>query len=420
MCKPIVSRRNFLKQLGVGTCGSILHQSAFPNLSFGAYEQPRAAGVLGSSPILIFVFLDGGCSYQIAPMYRSAYYDKNPTLGLTPETSLTLTAEQGLHPSLTYFQTLFTQQNLALFNLVGYPNPNRSHEESRNIWFTAKRASNGMGAGGWMADLSCQINSLFAGISFGGASRLTTGSCDGIRNFGDLSGFGEDRFKYSVSRSVELQDTRSLLFSDDTNPATAARQLVNGSLVNIDKSVKLIQKETAKELPDVGIQFPNTSFGRACRDVARVINAGTSIGTQAFFIRQGGFDTHSQEAARMTSLLSDINASIAPLVETIKALGRWNNTAIITGSEFCRTFENGNEGTDHGHAGPMFVAGGMVKGGVKNSPPSNSVIQTANGFFNSHEVDFRQIIHETVGAMGYDTTPIFEEQFSYTGLRIFS
>lgn len=420
MCKKKVSRRNFLKTLSAGTCGSIIHQTTMPFGSFNAFASPRAAGVLGSNPIFIFAFLDGGCSYQIAPMYRSAYYDKNPTLGRTPDNSLALTAEQGVHPAMPYFQQLYSEGSLALFNMVGYPNPNRSHDESKNIWFTAKRASNGMGAGGWMAELSCQINSLFAGISFGGSNRLTAGACDGVRDFGDLSNFGEDRFKYNSTLTLELQDTRALLFSEDSNPETSARQLVNGALVNIDKSIDLIQKETNRALPDTGVAFPNSGFGRACRDVAKVINAGNAIGTQAFFIRQGGFDTHDGEAARHQGLLGSVNGGLSALIEAIKAMGRWNDTVIVTGSEFCRTFENGNQGTDHGHAGPMFVAGGRVAGGVKNSPPSNSVIQASNGFFRDYEVDFRQVISEVIQGMGYDTTPIFEEQFSYTGLSIFS
>ena len=136
------SRRNFLKGVAATTCGSCVH--AISPLSKGGYiaggapEPAQSAGALGDRPLLILVNLDGGCSYNITPIYTGAYRDRNRDISYGPENSIPLNGavDQGLHPSLTGLKPIWDEKNLAVMNLVGLNDPTgvtRSHDDGGNV-----------------------------------------------------------------------------------------------------------------------------------------------------------------------------------------------------------------------------------------------------------------------------------------------
>src|SRR5262245_8061436 len=143
------SRRTFLKGVAATTCGSCVH--AISPFSKGGYvawagPQPAQSGVLGANPLLILVNLDGGCSYNLAPIYTGAFRSRNPRISYGPESSIRLdsgpipVSDQGLHPSLTGLKPVWDGGNLALLNLVGLNDPTgltRSHDDGANIRLTA-------------------------------------------------------------------------------------------------------------------------------------------------------------------------------------------------------------------------------------------------------------------------------------------
>lgn len=411
-----LSRRSFLRTVAAGTCGAAVHNFAYPGTGMFAYATPPVQGAFSANPVMVLVNKAGGCSYNCAPNYNQVWRDKNPVISYGPETSLPLTAEQGLHPALTELKRVYDLGNLALFNMVGYPDPNRSHEESTQIWYRAVR--NGSASEGWAARLTSQVPSFFGGISLAGVSTLIRGGTNPPRAFDRIDQLGENQVKWNDNWTQQFRDTRDALMSMSNNPPSDTYNHVRDAMINIEKSVALIKEQTSTPLPTIQNPFPDTGFGQACRDAARLILA-PALGVRFIFMQMGGFDTHSDEKARLTQLLTEMNGGYRSLIQTIAAAGRWGDVVIAEMSEFTRTYQNASLGTDHGEGAPLVVFGGSVAGGVKNSPPSNATIQANSEFLHGYEVDFRQIYATIVAAMGFNADLVFPERVSFSPVDLF-
>ena len=410
------SRRRFMKMAMAGTCGAALHQVMQPLGSFCAYADPMLQAS-NTDRIMILVNLAGGASYNVSPLYDGTYRSQNPTISYGPENSIPLSAEQGLHPSLTALKSVWDLNNLALLNLVGYPYPNRSHAESTDIWFRGTRTST-QSQEGWAARMTCQMGNIFAGISLAGSNLLVQGQCNPPRALDSLQSLGERDLHWG-DFAEWLRVTRDKVLANSAPPPNASYGFVKGQMDTMQQSLETLRKESQVSLPTIANPFPQnmSGFQRACQDAARLV-AARSLQTRFIYLQQGGYDTHSGERTRLTQLLTDLNVGLRGLVQTIQALGRWNDVVIVTMSEFCRTFENGSEGTDHGHSAPMFIMGGGIKGGIKTPVPSAT--QTASdAYYSDIHVDFRQVFQETVAWLGLDAAGIFPERISFTNLGMF-
>ncbi|MCO6429606.1 MAG: DUF1501 domain-containing protein [Deltaproteobacteria bacterium] len=413
--KGRVSRRDFLRAVSAGTCGAAIHTLTSPYENMVALAQGA-----GNGRVFVLVNLAGGCSHNIVPIYHGAYRDENPTISYSEADSLPLNAEQGLHPSLTALKACWDTGRLAVCNLVGYPNPNRSHDESTDIWHRGTRLM-GASNGGWGARLTCQMNSIFGGVSLGGSNVLITGDCNPPRAFASLdqNAFGERGISGASSRDQAfLRITRDQMNIDSAPPPAADNYwYVRTQADNLAASLTTIKNATNQPLPDISpITFPNTGFGRACQNAARLLQA-TAIGTQFIYLQDGGYDTHAGERTALANNLTRVNGGLNALIATAFALGRWQDLVIVTMTEFCRTFENGSQGTDHGHAGPVLIAGGAVNGGIY-APAPTPAETTSQGYYHNYHIDFRGIFHEVIQFLGYDPGPVFPEAFSYTRLGI--
>jgi uncharacterized protein (DUF1501 family) len=414
-----LSRRRFLRLASAGTCGAAIHGLIPSSSSWLALAEPATRTALSPNSILIVVNLSGGCSYNIAPVYHGTYRDRNPTISYGPEDSLALNAEQGLHPSLTALKSVYDEGRMALVNMVGYPNPNRSHDESTNIWFSAMRSMSAS-VGGWGARLTCQMDSIFSGISLGGSNLLISGDCNPPRSYGslDTNAFGERGISgMSSTHKTFFQATRDSMIADAAATDKESLLFVRGQIDNLSSSLQVIQQATSRALPNIApVTFPNSGFGNACRDAAKLINA-PELRTRFIFLQRGGFDTHSGERAALTGNLTDVNAGLAGLIAVAKAANRWQDVTIVTMSEFCRTFENGSQGTDHGHAAPMLVAGGSIRGGVLTPTPTPAET-SGREYYHGYHIDFRSVFAEITAAMGANPAVIFPEAFQFSSLGI--
>ncbi|RIL09271.1 MAG: hypothetical protein DCC75_06935 [Proteobacteria bacterium] len=423
-----LSRRRFVKLCSAGTCGAAIHRM-FP-LAGGmlAFASPERASAMGPNPIMVVVNFAGGASYNVAPIYGGYYRDRNPNVSFsdTDSDALPLSSEQGLHPSLTYFKQIWDEGHLALLNLVGYPNPNRSHAESADIWFQGLRNASVANGGGWGARLTCQIANTFGGISVAGQNTLVQGDC-GLqpgylpRPLGNLTNFGEDSFDSdwgvgSYSRHLRL--VRDDMVFKSTFASNQSSSYVRNSMVGLSESLARIAAELNPQtnpLPP-GVTFPNNGFGNQCRDAARLIGAA-GLGIRFIFLEIGGFDTHSDERPNLTNLMNNVNAGLQGLIQTAKIRGLWDRLIIMTMSEFCRTHENDSEGTDHGHGGPMYVMGGAVVGGIKS--PTPTAAETVGDFYRNHHIHFCEPFYQAVQAMGLNADLVFPEPFSRRNFTLF-
>ena len=412
-----VSRRDFLRMCAAGTCGAAIHNALSPVNGMLAFAAPPTTLAMGASPILIIVNLSGGCSYNSAPIYHGVYRDKNPTISYGPENSLAINSEQGMHPSLTGMRAIYNEGRLALLNLVGYPNPNRSHKESTDIWFQGARNST-TDFGGWGARLTCQLASTFGGISLAGQNLFIQGECYPPRALDNLQSFGERDFYWGDgSRSDWLQIIRDEAISKGTIPQLKGPTFVRDSMIGLQESVARIRQVTSNTTLPSGISFGNGGFASQCADAARLIMSN-GLGTRLLFLEMGGFDTHTGERQAMNGLMNNLDDGLSGLVQVAKATGNWDRTIIITMSEFSRTMENNSGGNDHGHAGPMWVMGGAVSGGIKSPTPGPS--QMGGDYFHDYDVHFIEPFYQAVQAMGLNADLIFPEAFSRKNFTLFT
>jgi uncharacterized protein (DUF1501 family) len=422
------SRRTFLKGVAATTCGSCVH--AISPLSKGGFiawagPQPAQSAVL-ANPLLILVNLDGGCSYNITPIYTGAFRDRNPRISYGPESSIPLTSDQGLHPSLTGLKPVWDEGNLAVLNLVGLNDltgKTRSHDEGANIRLTGITNVDEVKAGkpGWVVNMSAHFGEPFSGIAINSSRSSLMGGTNPPLSITTLASLGEQQV-FSQEVGDWTRFTRNAIMSAGNAPESANQAFVKNTMTNVDNAFAELGRQIAPvTLPVVPNPFDvsqdASGFITACRDAA-TLAITSALRVRFIYLEHRGFDTHGEEKVHLKDLLDTLNKGLTPLIQTLKASGRWPDTAIATLTEFGRTHENGPGGSDHGAATSMFVMGGKVKGRQVNPVPSVTQINSGDYFLNA-AIDFRPVFGEIVTAMGLNTAEIFPYTFVSQPIGLF-
>ncbi|MCB0328859.1 MAG: DUF1501 domain-containing protein, partial [Bdellovibrionales bacterium] len=383
MRRKALSRRNFLRNMTLGTCGAAIHNALNPGFAVQAFAQSHSRAVIDGAHLFV-INLAGGCSYNIAPIYASAWRDRNPTISYGPGESLPLASgsDQGFHPSLSYFKTLFDNGELALMNEVAFSQrASRSHDVASQMWMTGSIDPNGKS--GVLNALACRVggSGLIKGMSFAGADPIVEGGCAEMRKLEGLSSLQGQQLQYSDDETEWLHLNRTNLDVQSSAAPNQTRTYVKNAIGNMDASAQQIQDTLAgNNLPNVGVNPPNGGFGTDIRDAMRVLQASDILGTKIFYLETGGFDTHSNERNSLPGRLAPLNQGVQYIAEISKALGLWDRTIIMVFSEFARTFENGSNGTDHGEVAPLMIMGGRVNGRQVNPAPSATKILSSGSF----------------------------------------
>lgn len=331
------------------------------------------------SRILLLVELKGGNDglNTVIPYADPAYRTLRPGIGLPRERVLQLDEQVGLHAKLEPLMEAWAARDLAIVQGVGYPDPNRSHFRSIEIWDTASSARRTLNQG-WVAQ------------AFNGAALPKGAGVDSIvidNNALPLMG--------PSLRTIVVQDAEGFLrsvpavkensaISDDGNPAL--RHLLAVRRAVADASAGLHEKLQAAPSPAHGYE-QGGSFGGALDLATRIIVSGTPV--FAVKIALSGFDTHANQVPTHQSLLAHLAQGLANFRRNMIAAGRWDDVVVLTYSEFGRRAqENASAGTDHGTAAAHFVLGGRVKGGLQGAAPSLADLQDGDL---RHTVDFRDV-----------------------------
>lgn len=431
-----LSRRTFLKGVAATTCGSCVH--AISPLSNGGYiawaaPEPAQSGVLGTDPLLILVNLDGGCSYNITPIYTDAFYARNQRISYRPENSIRLdsgpkpVSDQGLHPSLTGLKPIWDEGKLAVLNLVGLHDPTgltRSHDDGANIKLTGITNVAEVKAGlkpGWVANMSAHFGEPFSGIAINSGRSSLMGGSNPPLSITTLDSLGEiPLFQQEVGDWIRW--TRSaILDAGIRDPAQIPtnQAMIRNTMAKVDRDFAELGKQIAPIANPFEIspdQDPS-GFIRACRDAARLAIT-RSLRVRFIYLEHRGFDTHGEEKKMLTDLLNTLNNGLTPLIQTLKASNRWNDSVIATLTEFGRAHENGTGGSDHGASSSMFVMGGKVKGGQIGLVPSAAQISKGDYLIDT-DIDFRHVWREIFVAMGLNPDQIFPYTVAQRSLGLF-
>ena len=387
------TRREFLKT-GLSTMGAIM--SAPMLLSYLARQAEAAPRTVGSSKILVLVQLSGGNDglNTVIPYTDPAYLKLRPAIGIKPDAVLKLNDKIGLNPNMGPFQDLHKAGKLAIIQGVGYPNPNRSHFRSIEIWQTAEPLK--VKETGWIGRYLDLANSgkstadnIFPAINVDpilpktlSAQKVVVPSISDIKNFT----FKADP-RYEADRALRLETFNNIYQNYPAVKANSHPYVEELRRVGLDttEASRSIAKMVADYKSDV--KYPNNGFGRGLQFISQLIAGGVNCGI--YNITLGGFDTHTNEQRGHENLFRTLCQGIQAFQSDLENHNLDKDVIVMTFSEFGRRVaENGGRGTDHGAAAPMFVIGSSVKGGIIGDQPSLTDLDDGDL---KYKIDFRSV-----------------------------
>jgi uncharacterized protein (DUF1501 family) len=365
-----VTRRDLLSRGALLVAAGLSVPSFLSRTALAIGPAAIAAGQQGK--ILVAVQLSGGNDglNTLVPYGQQSYYDLRPTLALPADTVLPLTDKVGLHPGLAGLKGLYDSGHLAVVQGVGYPNPNRSHFRSMDIWHTARPET--FELSGWLGRYldacSCSHGEAMPGVSVGdqlnGLFWTDTTLVPAIASVGAFS-YQTDS-KYKNDRDSQLKTLKNI-YAQAGHWSPYDQLIRKGTMAALAGSDELMRVASGYQTP---AEYPaNNGLANQLKMVAQVIAGG--LGTRLFSVQIGGFDTHANELDQHSRLMTQLSEALVAFWQDLGHLNKQDDVVIMTFSEFGRrAAQNGSAGTDHGTAEPMFVLGGTVRGGLYGTYPS--------------------------------------------------
>ena len=394
----LIKRRHFLQ------VGSLATASFMVPKFLKAFEKGQL--VPPGNKVLVILQLSGGNDglNTVIPVRNDIYYKVRPRLGIEKSKALLLNDEVGLHPSLTSLRDLYNDGSVGILNNVGYPNPDRSHFRSMDIWHTASKSDE-------------YINTGWVG-------RYLDAQCAGCDK---------------PTQALEIDDTLSLALKGENVKGLAMRdprRLYGTAHEQFFKDVVANHKDHAGEQPvdylyktmaetvasadyifqqsrlhPTSAAYPNSGLGQSFKTIASLIFS--DINTKVYYVSLGSFDTHVGQAGQQQRLFTEMNDAIKAFVDDLKKNNRFQDVMLMTFSEFGRRVaQNASGGTDHGTANNMFfVSGGLKEKGVLNALPNLEDLQEGDL---KHTIDFKQVYATILkNWLQTDDKKILGKQFDY-------
>lgn len=376
------TRRDFLR--------TTLRASAV--LSIGAtaprflIEAAAAEAQASADTVVVVVQLSGGNDglNTVVPFGDDVYRKNRPKLAIPADRVLRLDDHLGLHPEMTGLRDLYDKGQLAIVQGVGYPEPNRSHFESMDIWHTCRRKADRRNDG-WLG----RYLDAAASEAGGDAPALHLGeevqplalAAQGVRVPSIRS---VDRFRLEED-DPRLKEAIDALAAADRPAGNDLLGFVSASTTGALEASRRV--ESARGGYVAKAEYPDNALASKLKTVAQLIDAG--LGTRIYYVTLDGFDTHSQQPAAHAALVGQLSGAVHAFTRDIDGHGHGKRVLLMSFSEFGRRVEeNASEGTDHGAAGPMFLAGGGVKPGLIGAHPALTDLEDGDLKFHT---DFRQV-----------------------------
>jgi len=341
-----------------------------------------AAGDTNGYKNLVIIQLSGGNDglNTIIPFGNDIYYQKRNTIAVNQNDIIKLNDMQGFNPSLSALKEIYDQGWMSIINSVGYPNPDRSHFRSMDIWQTGSDANQFLTTGwiGRYLDANCQAGKPYTAIEVDDTLSL---AMKGAKMKGIAV---QDPNKlYQTTREPFFKD---LVHDHDANLSEDNLGYLYKTMIETYSSADYIQN-TAKTYT-VSATYPTTGLGNQLKTVSRFINSG--LQTRVYYVSLSGFDTHVGQQNQQGRQLKIYGDAVAAFVKDLKQTGKLDDTLVMTFSEFGRRVEqNASNGTDHGTANNVLIFGGQLKkAGFYNDAPD--LTQLDNGDL-KYQVDFRDV-----------------------------
>jgi uncharacterized protein (DUF1501 family) len=330
------------------------------------------AAEAGKDTVLVVIELAGGNDglNTVIPYADDNYHKARPTLHMTKDQVVKINDAIGLHLSMRSLDQLHQKGELAIVQGVGYPNPDRSHFESMDVWQSGdpKRKMRS----GWIARGADDLNDKRGNVPIMQVGQkdlplALQGAPGGVVSINDQRAY---RLDLGPGDAAHYKARRKLLeeVAKPDDGADDLLQFVRRRQVQTYTTLDKIQ-EVLGAPGNPGQQFGGANLGSKLQMVARLIDKG--FGTRVFYVNLDGFDTHANQANSHPQLLQELADSLNGFFQALRTNGHDKRVLAMTFSEFGRRVnENGSKGTDHGSGSCLFVAGPGVKGGAVNKHPS--------------------------------------------------
>lgn len=371
----LIKRKQFIQYGSLATASLMLPRF------LKAFEKP--ALVPQGNKVMVVLQLSGGNDglNTVIPIRNDIYYKSRPRLGITKEQALSLTDEVGLHPALTGLKDLYGDGSLGILNSVGYPNPDRSHFRSMDIWHSASN-SNEYVYTGW---LGRYLDAQCAG-------------CDKPTQALEIDDVLSLAMKGEQVKGLAMKDPRRLFNTSNEKyfKEVAASHAANGHEKPVDYLYKTMAETVSSadyiykqsRIHPSNTAYPRSDMGNSLKTIASLIFS--DINTKVYYLSLGSFDTHVAQEGQQKRLFTEMNEAITAFVKDLKSNNRFQDVMLMTFSEFGRRVsQNASGGTDHGTANNMFlISGGLQQKGVLNALPDLGDLQEGDL---KYKVDFKNV-----------------------------
>jgi uncharacterized protein (DUF1501 family) len=380
----LIKRKEFLQ------IGSLATASMMLPKFLKAFEKPMMVPP-GNKVVVVIQFSGGNDGLNtVIPVRNDIYYRERPRLGIAKDKALLLTDETGLNPALEAFKGLYDEGNLGIMNSVGYPNPDRSHFRSMDIWHSASE-SNEYVTTGWLGrylDAQCK-------------------GCDKPTQAMELDDVLSLALKGEEHKGLAFKDPKKLYNSSNGR----FMKDVNNDHKSGEETIDYLYKTMSATLSSADYiyqqsrvhptsqSYPNTNLGKDLKTIASLIFS--DINTKVYYVSLGSFDTHVNQDNQQKRLFTELNDAVKAFTADLKNNGRFNDVLMMTFSEFGRRVaQNASNGTDHGTANNMFfISGGLKEKGVLNPMPDLTDLNEGDL---KHKVDFKNfyatVLNKWLGA----------------------
>ena len=341
-----------------------------------------------SNRSIVVLQLSGGNDYlnTVVPFENGLYYDNRPTVHVAADQVLDIGGGLGFRPEMAPIKSLWDKGKVAVINGIGYPNPNRSHFRSMDIWHTA--LPDDIGQEGWLGrvirELDPKGDNVLTGVNFGrglpralGLRGVPVASVGNLDTYGLFPDIQDDALrKYAL-------DAFAMMYGG-ARGKDAVMDFLGQTGLDALKGADILR--TAPARYSSSIEYADNPIAQSMKSVAQVMFA--DLGTRVYYTQHGSFDTHSGELATHATLWDDVAGAVGDFMDDVKEHDREDDMVLFLFSEFGRRIKDNGSGSDHGSGGVAFVIGNNVKGGMYGEYPSLEFEQQLEGDLHYNN-DFR-------------------------------
>ncbi len=392
----LIKRKEFIQVGSLATASFMLPKF------LKAFERPMMVPP-GNKVVVVIQFSGGNDGLNtVIPVRNDIYYKERPVLGIAKEKALLLTDEAGLNPALEAFKGFYDEGRLAILNSVGYPNPDRSHFRSMDIWHSASNSNEYINTGWVGRYLDAQCKGCDKPTQAMEIDDVLSLALKGEQNKG--LAFKDPKRLFNISNGNFIKDINA----DHRNGEETIDYLYK-TMSETLSSAEYIYKQSRVHPTDQS--YPNTELGKDLKTIASLIFS--DINTKVYYVSLGSFDTHVNQDNQQKRLFTELNDAVKAFVTDLKKNNRFEDVLMMTFSEFGRRVsQNASGGTDHGTANNMFfVSGGLKEKGVLNAMPDLGDLNEGDL---KHKVDFKNVYATVLNKwLGSDDKQVLGTQYKH-------